>query len=101
MRTSVKRMCPACRVVKRKGVVRVTCSENPKHKQRQKGYHTMADGGGAAAHAPAPELMVPAFTPFVASRMPGAFALLHGRLSNLARLLSQHCSPNTLWSDSG
>ena len=34
VRTSVKPMCEKCRVFKRKGVVRVICS-NPKHKQRQ------------------------------------------------------------------
>ena len=31
----VKRMCDNCKVVKRKGVVRVICKKNPKHKQRQ------------------------------------------------------------------
>ncbi len=34
VRTSVKRMCSKCKVVRRKGVIRVIC-ENPKHKQRQ------------------------------------------------------------------
>ena len=34
VRTSVKRICDKCRIIKRKGVVRVICS-NPKHKQRQ------------------------------------------------------------------
>jgi large subunit ribosomal protein L36 len=34
VRSSVKKMCPKCKVVRRKGVVRVI-SENPKHKQRQ------------------------------------------------------------------
>ncbi|MDA1093741.1 MAG: 50S ribosomal protein L36 [Acidobacteria bacterium] len=34
VRSSVKRMCDKCKVVRRKGVVRVICS-NPKHKQRQ------------------------------------------------------------------
>ena len=34
VRSSVKRICPKCKVVRRKGVVRVIC-ENPKHKQRQ------------------------------------------------------------------
>ncbi|MBQ1496530.1 MAG: 50S ribosomal protein L36 [Bacilli bacterium] len=34
VRTSVKKICDKCRVIKRKGVVRVICS-NPKHKQRQ------------------------------------------------------------------
>jgi len=32
--TSIKRRCPKCRVIKRKGVVMIIC-ENPKHKQRQ------------------------------------------------------------------
>jgi len=31
---SVKRICRKCKIVRRKGVVRVICS-NPKHKQRQ------------------------------------------------------------------
>ncbi|MFN7962533.1 MAG: 50S ribosomal protein L36 [Thermoanaerobaculia bacterium] len=34
VRSSVKRICSKCKVVRRKGVVRVLC-ENPKHKQRQ------------------------------------------------------------------
>jgi len=34
VRSSVKRICPKCNVVRRKGVVRVIF-ENPKHKQRQ------------------------------------------------------------------
>ncbi|HAN32122.1 MAG TPA: 50S ribosomal protein L36 [Myxococcales bacterium] len=34
VRASVKPICEHCRVVKRRGVVRVICS-NPKHKQRQ------------------------------------------------------------------
>ncbi|HVK38882.1 MAG TPA: 50S ribosomal protein L36 [Candidatus Kapabacteria bacterium] len=35
VRASVKRMCDSCKVVKRKGIVRVICKKNPKHKQRQ------------------------------------------------------------------
>ncbi|MCK4542334.1 MAG: 50S ribosomal protein L36 [Spirochaetales bacterium] len=35
VRTSVKRMCDKCKVIRRKGVLRIIC-ENPKHKQRQK-----------------------------------------------------------------
>ena len=31
---SVKRRCEKCKVIRRKGVVRVICS-NPRHKQRQ------------------------------------------------------------------
>ncbi|MBQ6437763.1 50S ribosomal protein L36 [bacterium] len=34
VRSSVKKMCNKCKLVKRKGVLRVVCS-NPKHKQRQ------------------------------------------------------------------
>ena len=33
-RASVKRICPKCKIIRRRGVVRVIC-ENPKHKQRQ------------------------------------------------------------------
>jgi large subunit ribosomal protein L36 len=34
VRASVKKMCINCKIVRRRGVVRVICS-NPKHKQRQ------------------------------------------------------------------
>ena len=34
VRASVKRICPKCIVVRRRGVVRVIC-ENPRCKQRQ------------------------------------------------------------------
>jgi len=34
VRASVKRMCENCRIIKRKGVIRVIC-RNPRHKQRQ------------------------------------------------------------------
>ncbi|MEA1964902.1 MAG: 50S ribosomal protein L36 [Candidatus Aerophobetes bacterium] len=34
VKSSVKKICNKCKIVKRKGVVRVIC-ENPKHKQRQ------------------------------------------------------------------
>lgn len=34
VRTSVKKMCDKCKIIKRKGVVRVICV-TPKHKQRQ------------------------------------------------------------------
>ena len=34
VRASVRRMCQKCKVIRRKGVVRIIC-ENPKHKQRQ------------------------------------------------------------------
>jgi large subunit ribosomal protein L36 len=35
VRTSVKKMCKDCRVIRRHGVVRIICAKNPKHKQRQ------------------------------------------------------------------
>ncbi len=34
VKPSVKRICVKCKIIRRKGVVRVIC-ENPKHKQRQ------------------------------------------------------------------
>lgn len=35
VRASVKKRCAHCKIVKRKGVVRVICKRDPKHKQRQ------------------------------------------------------------------
>ncbi|MBC8473634.1 MAG: 50S ribosomal protein L36 [Candidatus Omnitrophica bacterium] len=34
VKPSVKTMCDKCKIIKRKGIVRVICA-NPKHKQRQ------------------------------------------------------------------
>ncbi|MCB0363887.1 MAG: 50S ribosomal protein L36 [Bdellovibrionaceae bacterium] len=34
VRASVKKICKNCKIIKRKGVIRVIC-ENPKHKQKQ------------------------------------------------------------------
>ncbi|MDZ7315543.1 MAG: 50S ribosomal protein L36 [candidate division KSB1 bacterium] len=35
VRSSVKKLCAYCKVIRRKGQVRVICSRNPRHKQRQ------------------------------------------------------------------
>lgn len=35
VRTSVKPICEHCRIIRRRGVVRVICKKNPRHKQRQ------------------------------------------------------------------
>ncbi|CAL4323119.1 50S ribosomal protein L36 [Buchnera aphidicola] len=35
VRTSVKKMCRDCKIVKRNRVVRIICSNYPKHNQRQ------------------------------------------------------------------
>ena len=35
VKASVKKMCDGCRVVRRRGVVRVICKKNPRCKQRQ------------------------------------------------------------------
>ncbi|MCK4871479.1 MAG: 50S ribosomal protein L36 [Phycisphaerales bacterium] len=35
VKSSVRRICSSCKIVRRKGVVRVLCKANPKHKQRQ------------------------------------------------------------------
>ncbi|MDD5565525.1 MAG: 50S ribosomal protein L36 [Candidatus Omnitrophota bacterium] len=34
VKASIRKICDKCKIIKRKGVVRVICS-NPKHKQRQ------------------------------------------------------------------
>jgi large subunit ribosomal protein L36 len=35
VQASVKKICDSCKVIRRGGVVRVICSSNPRHKQRQ------------------------------------------------------------------
>jgi large subunit ribosomal protein L36 len=35
VRTSVRRICAQCKVVRRRGVLRVICTADPNHKQRQ------------------------------------------------------------------
>jgi large subunit ribosomal protein L36 len=35
VRASVKPICEHCKVVKRRGVIRIICKKNPRHKQRQ------------------------------------------------------------------
>ncbi|MFA6527111.1 MAG: 50S ribosomal protein L36 [Candidatus Babeliales bacterium] len=35
VRTSIKKICSDCKIIKRSGVIRVLCKKNPKHKQRQ------------------------------------------------------------------
>lgn len=35
VKPSVKPICADCKIIKRKGVVRIVCKKNPKHKQRQ------------------------------------------------------------------
>lgn len=35
VRASVKRVCNGCKIVRRKGKVRVICKSDPKHKQVQ------------------------------------------------------------------
>ena len=34
VKPSVKKVCPKCKIIRRKGILRVIC-ENPRHKQRQ------------------------------------------------------------------
>lgn len=35
VRASIKKLCRSCKIVKRNHVLRVICSYEPKHKQRQ------------------------------------------------------------------
>jgi large subunit ribosomal protein L36 len=51
-RASLKKICPDCFFVKRKGTVYVRCTTSSKHKQRQ-GMMT-AEGGAPEAHVCAP-----------------------------------------------
>jgi large subunit ribosomal protein L36 len=35
VRSSVKKICDSCKIIRRKGTIRVICKKNPRHKQRQ------------------------------------------------------------------
>ncbi|MGA8325333.1 MAG: 50S ribosomal protein L36 [Candidatus Cybelea sp.] len=35
VRPSVKKICEKCKIIRRRGTVRVICEVNPKHKQAQ------------------------------------------------------------------
>ena len=35
VRSSIRRLCLNCKIERRRGVLRVICSTNPRHKQRQ------------------------------------------------------------------
>lgn len=35
VRSSIRRMCAQCKIVRRRGVLRVICKADPRHKQRQ------------------------------------------------------------------
>jgi large subunit ribosomal protein L36 len=35
VRTSIKKMCSDCQIIKRDGIVRVICKKNLRHKQKQ------------------------------------------------------------------
>ncbi|MDR0303730.1 MAG: 50S ribosomal protein L36 [Chitinispirillales bacterium] len=35
VQASVKKVCAACKVIKRKGIIRIICSKDQRHKQRQ------------------------------------------------------------------
>jgi large subunit ribosomal protein L36 len=35
VKASVKKRCDGCKIIRRRGVVRVICSKDPRHKQRQ------------------------------------------------------------------
>jgi large subunit ribosomal protein L36 len=35
VKTSVKKICKDCKIIKRDRIVRIICEKNPRHKQRQ------------------------------------------------------------------
>jgi large subunit ribosomal protein L36 len=53
VRSSVRKLCDACRIVRRRGSVFVVCDKVPKHKQRQ-GLHLLADAPIPPPSAPLP-----------------------------------------------
>ncbi|CAO2167254.1 unnamed protein product [Urochloa humidicola] len=59
VRASVKRLCGFCKVLKRRGVLFIHCTANPKHKQRQ-GFSTIAEAAASCLHLPPPPPPPPA-----------------------------------------
>jgi len=53
VRASLRRICPSCSIVRRGRTVLVVCPANARHKQRQKGFSTLAAPPPAAAAATA------------------------------------------------
>ncbi|HDS09649.1 MAG TPA: 50S ribosomal protein L36 [Firmicutes bacterium] len=35
IRSSIKKICASCKIIKRNGSVMIICKKNPKHKQKQ------------------------------------------------------------------
>jgi large subunit ribosomal protein L36 len=35
VKASLKARCEACKIVRRKGILRIICDKNPRHKQKQ------------------------------------------------------------------
>ncbi|WII23610.1 50S ribosomal protein L36 [Buchnera aphidicola] len=35
VRTSIKKLCRNCKIIRRRNVMRVICNNSPKHKQKQ------------------------------------------------------------------
>lgn len=61
VRSSLKKICRFCRIVKRKKGIYVVCSSNPRHKQRQ-GLHTLAFDGSSSRNS----MQVPSLSPLLA-----------------------------------
>ncbi|WCJ29631.1 Ribosomal protein L36 [Euphorbia peplus] len=61
VRSSVKKMCEFCQIIKRRGRVFVICSSNPKHKQRQ-GMSSFAFEGLTSAEANPKTEMAPGYS---------------------------------------
>jgi large subunit ribosomal protein L36 len=51
IRSTLKRICPSCKLVRRGRKQFVICAANARHKQRQ-GFHTLTDAALAAASSP-------------------------------------------------
>jgi large subunit ribosomal protein L36 len=94
VRSSLKRICPKCKLVKRGKKQYIVC-ENGRHKQRQ-GFHTMA---GARLNAAAMASIKPsAFVRFEHVKL-GNFAMMRPMMEPVARLRAVESTPQQLlWS---
>ncbi|KAJ4839239.1 hypothetical protein Tsubulata_007772 [Turnera subulata] len=84
VRSSVKKMCEFCQIIKRRGRVYVICSAKPKHKQRQ-GMSTFAYEGPLSAQISTKQEIAP------------SHSYSHGEGVGLSSLLAPKHKPSMMF----
>ncbi|KAL0875928.1 hypothetical protein Bca101_025633 [Brassica carinata] len=87
VKSSVKKRCESCKTVKRRGIIYVICSSNPKHKQKQ-GYCSIAHEG---------TIPTPLFDDSVSNQEVVKLPSLRVVSASLASLLHKRPEPTTIF----